>query len=267
MRVQRMVDMTCPARRMHSRSISAKLKQFAVESPLRAALRPLGETDNREFKVAAVQRIERKTIQFIDDFGGWDRTVPTTLITAAATLEERRERLEALVSRALGLSPALFEIEHAPDRPPIIAKPLGAGLYLSTASRGRIAALAAAPGPVGVDVEKLDIGAEVPWKVLHPEEVAALKALSGYPQAMGFARLWSLKESYLKALGVGLMREPSSFAIGFLDGEAATVDDDRSDVPVADARTTWRAVGGVWTAISTVMLGRQRRYAKRRVSR
>ncbi len=208
--------------------------------------------------MAAVQRKERKTIQFIDDFGGWDRAVPTTLITSAATLEERRERLEALVSRALGLSPALFEIEHAPDRPPIIARPLGAGLYLSTASRGRLAALAAAPGPVGTDVEMLDQGAEIPWKVLHRHEVETLKTLSGYPQAMAFARLWSLKEAYVKALGVGLKREPASFAIGFLDGEVATIEDPESDIPVADARTTWRAAGGVWTAISTVMMARRR---------
>jgi phosphopantetheinyl transferase len=208
--------------------------------------------------VAAVQRVEGSTIQFIENFGGWNRAVPTTLITTSSTPEERRATLKTFVARALALNPALVEIEHASDRPPIVGKPLGSGLYLSTASRGGVAALAAAPGPVGTDVETLDLGAEIPWNVLHPQEVAALKALSGRPQAMGFTRLWSLKESYVKALGVGLKREPASFAISFVDGEAATVRDEGATAEVADARTTWRAVAGEWTAISTVVLQRVR---------
>lgn len=216
--------------------------------------------------MAAVQRFERTTIQFIDDLGGWDRAVPTTLITGAATPDERHATLHALVARALALHPALVEIERAPDRPPIVGRPLGAGLYLSTASRGGLAALAAAPGPVGTDVEILELDAAIPWNVLHPEEAASLKALAGRPQAMGFTRLWSLKESYVKALGVGLKREPASFAVHFTDGEAATVQDAGSHAgshagsraAVADARTTWRAVNGVWAAVSTVVLARGR---------
>lgn len=206
--------------------------------------------------MAAIQRIERGTIQFIDNVAGWDRAVPTTLITAAAKPEDRHARLHGLVARALALHPALVEIERAPDRPPMVGRPLGAGLYLSTASRGGLAALAVAPGPVGADVEVLDIDAEIPWNVLHPDEVDGLEALAGRPRAMGFARLWSLKEAYLKALGVGLKREPASFSVRFTEAQAATVQDPHATAAIADARTIWRAANGVWAAVSTVVLAR-----------
>lgn len=204
----------------------------------------------------AAQRIERSTIRFIDDLAGWDRAVPTTLITDAATPNQRHAGLRALVARALALHPALIEIEGAPDRPPLVGKPLGAGLYLSSASRAGLAALAVAPGPVGADVEVLDLDAEIPWKVLHPDEVEMLQALAGRPRAMAFTRLWSLKESYVKALGVGLGRDPASFAVSFTDGELGSVQDPETRAVVADARTTWRAVKGVWLAASTIVLVR-----------
>ena len=76
---------------------------------------------------------------------------------------------------------------------------------------------------------------------------------------MAFTRLWSLKEAYVKALGVGLEREPASFAVHFADGEAASIQDPETRSVVADARTTWRALNGVWLAISTIVLARERR--------
>jgi phosphopantetheinyl transferase len=208
--------------------------------------------------VLAISRVERATVQFIDDLPGWDRALPTALILSAGPVEERRARLHRFVARALALDPALVEIEHAKDRPPIVGKPLSSGLYLSSSSRGGLAAFAAARAPVGVDVEVVDEAAEIPWAVLHRDEVAMLEGLKGRPQAMAFARLWSLKECYLKSLGVGLRREPSSFSVRFLDGEAATVADTETRAEVADARTTWRGTGGLWIAVSALVLVRQR---------
>ena len=206
----------------------------------------------------AISRVERATVQFIDELPGWDRALPTALIMAAGPVEERRARLHRFVARALAIDPALVEIEHAKDRPPIVGKPLSSGIYLSSSSRGGLAAFAAARAPVGVDVEVVDEAGEIPWAVLHRDEVALLEELEGRPQAMAFARLWSLKECYLKSLGVGLRREPSSFSVRFLDGETAAVTDTEVRTEVADARTTWRGTGGLWLAVSTVVLVRQR---------
>ena len=203
-------------------------------------------------------RVERATVQFIDELPGWDRALPTAMILPARPVEERRARLHRFVARALALDPALVEIEHAPDRPPIVGKPLSSGLYLSSSSRGGLAALAAARAPVGVDVEVVDEAGEIPRAVLHRDEVAMLENLKGKPQAMAFARLWSLKECYLKSLGVGLRREPSGFSVRFLDGETAAVEDPVVRSEVADARTAWRSAGGLWVAVSAVVLVRQR---------
>jgi 4'-phosphopantetheinyl transferase len=206
--------------------------------------------------VLATVRPDNATIQWIDELPGWNRAVPATLIMADGAVEKRHAALKAFVARALSLSPDRVEIEHVRDRPPIIARPLGAGLYLSLASRGGLAAMAAAPAPVGVDLELVDENAEIPWNVLHPGEAAMLAALKDRPQAMAFTRLWSLKEAYLKSLGVGLKREPSSFLVRFADSEVATIIDPVQSAGVADARTTWRGSGGIWNAVSTVVLHR-----------
>jgi phosphopantetheinyl transferase len=211
-----------------------------------------------EGQVLAIQRVEGATVQFIDELPGWNRALPTALIIPAGAVEERRAKLHAFVAKGLALHPGLVEIEHASDRPPIVGRPLGSGLYLSTASRGGLAALGAAAAPVGVDVEIADEAGEIPWNVLHPDEAEMLRALKGRPLAMAFARLWSLKECYLKSLGVGLKREPSSFAVRFRDGELAAIDDPVARSAIADARTTWRSAGGVWSAVSAVALVRQR---------
>jgi phosphopantetheinyl transferase len=209
--------------------------------------------------VLAIHRVERATVQFIDELAGWDRALPTALIVRTGEVDERRAKLKQFVARALSLHPELIEIEHASDRPPIVGKPLSSGLYLSTSSRPGLAVLGAAAGPIGVDVEVVGESGEIPWNVLHPDEAKMLEALAGPAQAMAFARLWSLKECYLKSLGVGLKREPASFAIRFRDGVVAAVDDPAGHAEIADARTTWRSAGGMWIAISTVVLVRQRR--------
>ena len=77
----------------------------------------------------------------------------------------------------------------------------------------------------------------------------------GSERASGFARLWSLKEAYLKALGTGLSREPSSFAVCFRDHETAAIEDPLEPAVIVAARTTWREAGGSPFAISAVLLG------------
>jgi 4'-phosphopantetheinyl transferase len=195
-------------------------------------------------------------MRFIDEREGWDGTLPMVLVMPAGAAAERRAGLRQLVARALDVALPHVAIEHPPERPPIVARPAGSGLHLSSARRGALAVIGAARAPIGVDVETADEAGEIPWNVLHPEEASMLRALQGRPRAMGFARLWSLKEAYLKALGLGLEREPSSFAVRFRDAEAAAIDDPLARIPVADARTTWRSAGAAWNAVSAVVLAR-----------
>jgi phosphopantetheinyl transferase len=193
-------------------------------------------------------------IGWFDGIAGWDRSLPAVIVAVGVTIGQRRPLLHALVVRAMSINPDAVVIEHREGSPPTIAKPLGSGLHLSVGSRGFYTAAAIAASPIGVDVELLDERGQVPWNVLHEREAAFLAGLAGHDRALAFARMWSLKEAYLKALGAGLRREPASFAVSFVGGERAAIDDPHAAAEVADARTTWRAAAGAWNAVSAVVL-------------
>lgn len=78
---------------------------------------------------------------------------------------------------------------------------------------GDYAVLALSTKPVGVDLERIR---PVDWQKIaerffHPEERAHL--LSAKDPLTEFFRIWTLKESYLKAEGIGFSVSPASFAI------------------------------------------------------
>lgn len=194
-------------------------------------------------------------IAWIESLPEGGLALPSTLIVRGVSPEERRALLRALAARALGLDPARVAVRHAPGRAPAVIRPAEAGLRLSSASRAGTAALAVATTPVGVDVERADPAAAVPWRVLHPAEAAMLVAVPHAERARAFARLWSLKEAYLKALGLGLSREPASFAVRLIDEERAAVEDALRPAADVTARSAWREDRGLWTTISTVVIG------------
>lgn len=73
---------------------------------------------------------------------------------------------------------------------------------------GRVMA-AVADGPVGCDVERIvPVRDAVVRAALSPRELAALASLSGPARDREFCRLWTRKESYVKALGTGFVDEP-----------------------------------------------------------
>jgi phosphopantetheinyl transferase len=197
-------------------------------------------------------------IEWIDGLSGWDRRLPTALILTDLTAEQRRALPQAIVAGALDLHPNDVLLKHTQGYPPVVTRPAGSGLFLSIASRGPFTAAAVATSRVGIDVELVDPEGEVPWNVLHPSEAVILTRQEGHGRAAAFARLWSLKEAYLKALALGLFREPSSFAVNLVDEEAAAFDDPLASQEVAEAETTWRVLGAIRAAVSTVVLDRQR---------
>jgi 4'-phosphopantetheinyl transferase len=192
-------------------------------------------------------------IRWIDTLSEWDGTLPATLVAIDLPLGQREGLLRALAARALRCLPEVVEVQQPDGRPPVVARPAGSGLYLSKASRGAVTVVSVADSPVGVDVEGVDADGEIPWNVLHPAEAAMLQARDGLARARAFARLWSLKEAYAKALGVGLSREPSSYQVRFTGDEHATAHDPAASHAIAEAMTIWRTAGGSF-AISTVIL-------------
>ncbi|PYE48916.1 4'-phosphopantetheinyl transferase superfamily protein [Paenibacillus barcinonensis] len=77
-----------------------------------------------------------------------------------------------------------------------------------------IALIAGGTAEVGVDVEKIaPIDLQIAERFFSPQENAYLAAMPADQQNHTFYRLWTLKESYIKAIGTGLSLPLDSFAI------------------------------------------------------
>lgn len=137
----------------------------------------------------------------------------------------RRMTARDILARQLGVSAGELEIDHDAKGRPLLAGPAGLGLHISLATRLGFVAVALARQPVGVDVERIDQSSPLPFAVLHARERSALLALPEPQRARAFARIWSAKEAYVKALGLGFARSPDSFCVGLNEGDGFTIDD------------------------------------------
>ncbi|WP_052675802.1 4'-phosphopantetheinyl transferase family protein [Paenibacillus sp. IHBB 10380] len=79
--------------------------------------------------------------------------------------------------------------------------------------------------PVGIDIEEIKpINTELARLVFSDEEKATLEALTGTEQLHYFYHIWTLKESYVKAIGLGLSHPLRSFSFQLHDGGAASIE-------------------------------------------
>ncbi len=123
----------------------------------------------------------------------------------------RRALSRRAVAARLGVAPQSVEIGHAASGAPTVLAP-SCALRISVSGRADFCAVAMAEAPIGVDIEPVrDV--EPPWNMLHPTERDALAGLTGAARGEAFLRLWTAKEAYLKALGLGFALEPSQVAI------------------------------------------------------
>lgn len=84
----------------------------------------------------------------------------------------------------------------------------------SISHAGQWAVLAVSDAPIGIDVECA--GPNRPRLVarfFHPQEIAYFQSLPPQNQADAFYRLWVLKEGAVKAVGTGMHRPFSGFAV------------------------------------------------------
>jgi 4'-phosphopantetheinyl transferase len=138
-------------------------------------------------------------------------------------LARRKDRLRSLAGTLL-----LCEILGAPK---ILygehGKPyVSGGPNFSLSHSSDYAVLAVDGGPVGVDIERWveDDYISLASAAFHEDERAVLE---GDPSAGTFFGIWTLKESYLKMLGTGLMVDPAGFSVRIdVHGRCAGVDSD-----------------------------------------
>lgn len=155
----------------------------------------------------------------------------------------RRSALRAFAARAAGVSPQTVEIGYdAPGAPRVLSQ---SSLFVSVACRGSLAALAVGSSPLGVDLEPDDGFVEPVDAVLHPSERGA--------DAPSFLRIWTAKEAYLKAAGVGFTRDPSAIAV-VARGSAFAIDDPAAHAAVACAAWLETRLGGAKVLAACVVL-------------
>ena len=94
---------------------------------------------------------------------------------------------------------------YLPERPDV---------HFSLSHSGELALCALSASEIGCDVEtprRCELA--LAERFFHPEESALLFSLPEGEQEAAFLRLWTLKESYLKAIGLGLALPLNAFRI------------------------------------------------------
>lgn len=145
-----------------------------------------------------------------------------------ALSEYRREKLSKQrlpesrrqsVGAELMLQKALYDFDpRLPWPPEIMVNTYGKpewkleGLYFSCSHSGRIAACALSDRPVGLDVQELtDCRDSLVCRFFAPEERALIARSTDRDR--DFTRIWTLKESWIKAIGTGLSTPLESFSV------------------------------------------------------
>jgi len=114
--------------------------------------------------------------------------------------------LRIAVSRSIGMPARSLRFKTNEHGKPSLDHPIGVQFNLSH-TRHLAACVISHRGEIGLDVEGFDRSqeiAEVGSEVFSATELAELATLSGVQRDVRRTQLWTLKEAYVKALGVGL---------------------------------------------------------------
>lgn len=124
--------------------------------------------------------------------------------------------LRLMLSEAAGGAPGDWAFEAEPDGKPVVEGRRGPHFNLSHC-QGLVACAVSAQVAIGVDVEPVDRRAplDVAERWFAPAERAWLFALPEAERALGFFRLWTMKEAFIKATGKGIGQGLQTFEIGF----------------------------------------------------
>lgn len=179
----------------------------------------------------------------------------------AGRFRQARDRELATASRALqrlalawaagdaAVDPAQLQFARVGHRrPEVLDPPAARALRFSVANTpGLVACVVSSEGWPGVDVEpvRAEVAAELVQTCLSPRERAAYLDLPAEHRPYRFARLWTLKEAYLKALGIGLDQAPDrcGFELEGADERPRLVESDEAGGVAGRWRFEWLPVG------------------------
>jgi phosphopantetheine--protein transferase-like protein len=173
----------------------------------------------------------------------------------------RRRLLRRALALRLGIAPADLLIAKDANGAPRITS-AREPVFVSLASRGELVAIGISDRPVGVDVELIDENSPEPaWNILHPREREWLSKQSPETRPESFLALWCAKEAYLKAIGLGLRREPAEIAISQIaislgNRQRLEVDDAGRPASLDTAFVTRTEAHGIPAIVACVVLAR-----------
>ena len=121
---------------------------------------------------------------------------------------------EVLLKYALQKDGVIFPKEVLADKN---GKPYIDGIFFNISHSNEYVAVAISDKEVGCDIEKItDINSDIAKRYFSPKEYEKIIACeSEEEKKILFFRLWTLKESFLKAIGLGLNQPLNSFTINF----------------------------------------------------
>lgn len=118
----------------------------------------------------------------------------------------------------LGLDPMNIEIVRNAYGKPFLKD--HDNLHFNVSHSGHWIVCAVSHEPVGIDVEKIEaIDMDIAKRYFHKTEFNSLLSCDPSVRLSRFFDLWTLKESYIKAVGKGLHLPLDSFALALQDGE------------------------------------------------
>ena len=158
----------------------------------------------------------------------------------------RRSLLRVVLARYLDVPPAAVEIgAGANGKPRLGAAHVGSGIRFSQSVSGELTLVAVAEGrEVGVDVERIDAhraDEEVARRFFSPAEVTVLRSSPSEIRTERFFACWTMKEAFVKAVGLGLSLPLDAFDVDPTREEASALLATRWDAAEA-ARWTLRAL-------------------------
>ena len=151
--------------------------------------------------------LTRERLQAIDQMNGEGRQQS---FAASLLLEYVLKRLFPKVEHPLEIAVAQGGKPYLANYPDI---------YFNLSHSGEWAVCAISESPVGVDIQHCDEGRrDVASRFFHREEIRYLDGLPQFRRDEGFYRLWTLKESFVKATGRGLDLPLRSFWVDIRRG-------------------------------------------------
>jgi 4'-phosphopantetheinyl transferase len=171
----------------------------------------------------------------------------------------RREHLatralaRAALSRYSGVPPERWLFGAGTHGKPYVVSPSSSLAFNLANTEGLVVCAIASRGEVGVDVEPDEMRGdplELAEAAFSPAELATLRATAPAQRRARFVALWTLKEAYLKARGLGLALPTQRFTVDLEGGPALSFDPAIADRPGRWQLTRVTSVPGFQIAVA-----------------